>query len=78
MAIETARRKTTALIAEVDRVELGVRLFEAVVGMQRPEGLTAQQAFLLLPDADKGRVIRAADAAMQMLTDAINNGVRRT
>ena len=68
------KRKTTALIASIDPVEFGVQLFEAVVGVKRPVGLSAQQAFDLLPPDDKPRVLRAARAACEYMTDAINSG----
>lgn len=73
---EKAKGKTTALISEIDPVELGVQLFEAVVGIRRPDGLTADQAFALLPADDKARVLRASRTACEYLTAAINNGVR--
>lgn len=69
-----AKRKTTALIASIDPVEFGVQLFEAVVGIKRPAGLTAQQAFDLLPADDKPRILRAARVACEYMTDAINSG----
>ena len=71
-----AKRKTTALIAAIDPVDFGVKLFEAVVGINRPAGLTAQQAFDMLPSDDKPRILRVARVACEYMTDAINSGIK--
>lgn len=73
-ATEGQKKRVVALIGEIDAVELGVQLFEAVVGIKRPEGLTAQQAFDLLPSDDKARVLRAARVGSEYVAAAISNG----
>lgn len=62
------------LVAEIDAVDLGVSLFEAVVGIKRPDGLTAEQAFKTLPADDQQRVIRAAKVAIEKVSGAIQSG----
>ncbi len=68
------KKRAISLIAEIDPVEFGVQLFEAVVGIKRPDGLTALQAFSLLPADDQKRVLRAARAASEFMAAAITNG----
>jgi len=70
----SVKKRTASLIAEIDPVELGVALFEAIVGMKRPIGLTAEQAFGQLPIDDQNRVLRASHVAVTMIRDAINSG----
>lgn len=68
------KKKTAALVSEIDAIELGVSLFEALVGIKRPAGMTANQAFHTLPSDDQDRVLRAAEVAMKTVVTAINNG----
>lgn len=70
-----AKKCTTRLVSEIDPVELGVMLFEAVVGIRRPVGLPAEQAFMQLHQDDQARVLRAAKTAMEFCIAAINRGV---
>jgi hypothetical protein len=66
------KKRMASAVAEIDAIELGVSLFEAVVGIRRPKGLTATEAFKTLPDDDQARVIRAAECAMNYCVNAIN------
>lgn len=50
-------------IVEMSRAELAVRLCEANYGLQRPEGLTAEDALEALELGVRAAWIRSADAA---------------
>jgi hypothetical protein len=62
--------KMKKFIAEIDEAELACRIIEGVLGLRRPEGLTAAQAVDAIEDSDGWR--NGARMALQYITECIN------
>jgi hypothetical protein len=74
MSVDTlmkAKAKVSATVAAVSEAELALRLVEAVHGLKRPPGLTAEQAMATMPDETQARWQKAARAAMKYWFECI-------
>ncbi|WP_316205774.1 hypothetical protein [Bradyrhizobium sp. SZCCHNS1012] len=63
-ALTRAKTKVSRTVAAVSEAELALRLVEAIHGIKRLPGLTAEQALATMPDATQARWQKAARAAM--------------
>lgn len=68
------KRKTAALIAEIDEAELAVRILEAFLWIKRPPGTTAEQALKTGHITTCNGARNAALAAMKYITECVNRG----
>lgn len=67
------KRKAASFIAEISEAELACRIAEAVLGLKRPPGQTAEQAMDGMDDA--GLAFRhAARVAMDYWRECLNRG----
>ncbi len=63
-------------IAEISEAELAVRIGEAMLGMERPAGLTAEQALDTVSDDARDAIRQAARAAMEYWRECIEQSQR--
>ena len=63
-------------IAEISEAELAVRIGEAMLGMERPPGLTAEQTLDTGADDACDALRRAARAAMEYWRECIEQSQR--
>lgn len=68
------KRRTLALVAEIDPAELAVRIGEAMMGIPRPDGVPARDVLAGSDPVMARRFMRAAEAAASYITDCINKG----
>ncbi|BBZ94289.1 hypothetical protein BRDID11004_48080 [Bradyrhizobium diazoefficiens] len=59
-----AKTKVSKTIAAVSEAELTLRLVEAIHGIKRPPGLSAEQALATMPEETQARWQKGARAAM--------------
>jgi len=71
---DETRRRTLALVAEIDPYELAVRLAEVEMGMKRPPGLTPKQILGQQSEEFQAIALRMAAAAAEYITECINAG----
>jgi len=71
------RKKVEArYVAPIDEAELACRIVEAAGNMQRPVGMTAQQALTSMSPEDEGSAKRSARAAMEYWRECIADANR--
>jgi uncharacterized membrane protein len=63
-------------IAEISEAELACRMGEAMLGMKRPPGLTAEQALDTVSDDARDALRQAARAAMEYWRECIEQSQR--
>lgn len=71
------KAKRTLIGIEIPRDELAVRIAEAAMGMLRPKGASAAEAFAQMDEIDPGQADRwrtAADRAVLYFHECINAG----
>ncbi len=74
--LRTVQKRTTDLVAEIDQVELAVRLTEAFANTPRPEKMTAYEILAITDPTIVDRSMKAAEVAMKYITEQINKGRR--
>jgi hypothetical protein len=70
-ALTKAKAKASKTVAAVSEAELTLRLVEAVHGIRRPPGATAEQALATMPEETQARWQKAARAAMKYWFECI-------
>jgi hypothetical protein len=78
MKTEDIKRKTLALIGEVDEAELCCRMLEAAGNMKRPVGATAREALAGLDPESQKWIKLQARAALTYMAECFQNSVRPT
>lgn len=71
---DLVKKRTLALVSEIDPCELAVRIAEAFSEMKRPEGATAREAFDGMDDEIGKAYFRAARVAVEYIAECINAG----
>ncbi len=69
-----ASARKMVLAAEIQTAELALRIYEALSGMRRPPGKTAEQAMGDLDEDMQAGLIRAAWAAASYFKEVVNAG----
>jgi len=58
-------------VSELDEAELGIRILEASLRQERPEGMSGRQALNALDDDSRERCIAGARAALEYFQERI-------
>lgn len=70
--LRQARKKAAKFIAQIDEVELAVRMIEARTGLKRPEGATAAAALAVLDVEEQASWRASARAAMTYWRECVS------
>lgn len=75
-SLNDLRRKSAALVGEVDEAELCCRMLEAGNNMKRPAGSTAREALAALDPESRAWLRRQAVAALTYMSECFSKGVK--